>query len=90
MQPIDQRRHREPPGRGGEGGGGDHVAGTLGAEMRQQERHLVHDEADLRGERQGERQRDAPDMRAAQQHPWRVADVRGRAARLLLADTSSG
>jgi hypothetical protein len=34
--------------------------------MRQQERHLVHDEADLGGERQRERQRDAPEVTAAQ------------------------
>ena len=66
VQPVDHRREGEPSRRRRDRGRRDGDAGAVAAEMRQQERHLVHDEADLRRERQCERQRDGPEVQAAQ------------------------
>ena len=73
IDPVDHRSECEPPGCRRDRGGGDGNSGAVAAKVGQQERDLVHDEADLRRQRQGKRQRDAPEMQTSQHLPRRDA-----------------
>ena len=78
VEPVGERAEHEAPGDRGDGQRRDRKPDLGAAEHRLEERDLMHQEADLRGQRQRERRRHAPECQAAQRAPPRPGGRRRR------------
>ena len=85
VDPLRERAERQAPDNGHAGGDGDGDAGRIAPDRRLQEGDLVHEEAGLRRDGQGEGGRHAPEGEAAQRGgagPLTLRLRRGAALRL--------